>query len=299
MLVLLLITNFIAALPLAVPVFWLISRSSAGTLQAQRLFRDNLDPIWFSDVVNERIRGAELSSTATDLIALLAVMGGMYLLVSTLTSGGILEVYNSEDGRFTMRKFWSGCGAYFWRFFRLMCVSLIFYGAAVGLWALATWRINVADERATVERPGVLWSYGAALLLLLLAAVINMVVDYAKIGAVVNDRSKMFREAFKAARFALGHFFTTGSLYLAVAIVGLVLFVCLTLLRGAVQQSSYVGVFLAFVIGQTAIASRVWTRLAFYSAQLDLYKSLVPAPRSADTTQPPTDTAANAELGEG
>lgn len=60
-------------------------------------------------------------------------MGAGYLLLNTLFAGGVIGVINSADGLFTMRKFWGEAGAHFWRFFRLMLISLFLRR---GLWHL-------------------------------------------------------------------------------------------------------------------------------------------------------------------
>jgi hypothetical protein len=201
MILLLLVASLLLSLPLAAPIFLLVSQTSGGTLLARRLLADQLDVVWLTDLFNEQIAGFSLATISLQLGLLTLVIGGAYLLLNTLLTGGILEVYASEDRRFTMRKFFSGGGAYFWRFFRLLLISLIYYGLAVGVYALLVWRIRVADRQAAVEQPGVLKNYAAGALLLLLLAVANMIFDYAKIGAVTGDRRKMFRETLRAAPF--------------------------------------------------------------------------------------------------
>src|SRR5262245_40483939 len=168
MIVLLLAANIIFALPLAVPIFLLMTQTAGGTLSAQKLFGDNLNVIWFSDLINEQFPGASPASIGFQIVAMLLVVGSVYLLVNTLLAGGIIEVFVSQDQRFSMRKFCTGCGAYFWRFFRLMIISVIFYGIAIGIFGLLGWLINRWDSKATVERPTAFRMWAAWLLLLIL-----------------------------------------------------------------------------------------------------------------------------------
>lgn len=274
MILLLVAANILFALPMAVLVFLFVMKSAGGTIFAQRLFNDNLDALWFSDVINDRIPGASLVSFGIDLFVMMCAMGLIYLIVSAFFAGGILEVFASPDGRFTMKKFFSGCGNSFWRFFRLLMVSIIFYGVAIGIFVLLTLRINSSDRLATVERPGALKTQAAALLMVALMALVGAIQDYARIGASLNDRRKMFREWFKAAGFVFRRFLIAYGLYVLIAIVGLVVFALIAWVRGGVNQNSYLNVFLAFMIGQIAIASRVWTRMTFYAAEIDLYRKL-------------------------
>jgi hypothetical protein len=281
MILLLLLANILFSIPLALLVFVLITQTAGGTLAVQQLYGDKLDPVWLIDMINDQFAGASPATFALQVAGMLVVTGTVYLLINTLLAGGIIEVFASADRRFTMRRFWGGCGGYFWRFFRLMWISMIFYGMAIGVYGLLVWRIGKADSTATVERPTVLKSFAAMLFLLLLISIVNMVFDYARIGAVINDRRKMFRETFKAIRFSLRHPFSAFGLYLILGLSGLTLFAFFLWLRSLVQQDSLGAILLAVVIAQLAIAARMWTRLAYYAGQVDLYQSLVPAPISA------------------
>ena len=274
MILLLVAANILFALPMAVPVFLFVMKSAGGTIFAQRLFNDNLDALWFSDVINDRIPGASFANLGIELFVMLCAMGLIYLMANAFFAGGIIEVLASEDGRFTMKKFFSGCGNSFWRFFRLLMVSIIFYGIAIGVFVLLMFRIESSDKLATIERPGALKIQAAVLLLLALLALVGAIQDYARIGATLNDRRKMFREWFKGARFVFRRFVSAYSLYVLIALVGLVVFALIAWLRGGVNQNSYLNVFLAFLVGQIAIASRVWTRMTFYAAEIDLYRKL-------------------------
>ena len=295
MILLLLFANILSAVPSAILVFLLITQTAGGTLGVQRLYADKLDAVWLIDVINDRFAGASPATFALQLSGMLMVTGMVYLLVNTLLAGGIIEVFASADKRFTMRKFWGGCGAYFWRFFRLMWISVIFYALALGIYWLLVLGIERADKTATVERPTVIKSFGALLLLLLLFSAVNMLFDYAKIGAVINDRRKMFRETFKSVRFAFRHPFSTFGLYLTVGLSGLILFAFFLWLRGLVQQDSLGAILVAVVLAQIAMASRMWSRLACYAAQVDFYQSRMPVPLAAQAPDAISNAAPSPE----
>ena len=272
MVLLLLIANIVSAIPLAIPVLLLFTQTAGGTIMSQRLYGDNLDAIWFSDFINGRLSVSPLTF-GLQLLVLFVFGGIVNLVANTALSGGILEVFTSPDRRFTMRKFWGGCGAYFWRFLRLTMISFIFYALALGLFVLLAWRIVASSKEATVERPTTIKLFAALLLLLLLVSVVNMVFDYARIGAVINDRYTMFRESFKAARFAFKNFVSVSGLYLILSLSGVTLFALLVWFRGLVHQTSLGAILLAVVIGQIAIATEMWMRMAHYAAEVEMYQS--------------------------
>jgi hypothetical protein len=281
----LLAANVLLSLPVIAPIFLLVFGASRGRLAADRLMADKLDAVWLMDVVNRQLPGAAIEIVAAQVGGLFVAMGVCYLLLNTLLTGGVIGVFNSADGLFTMRKFWGEAGAYFWRFFRLTLISLIFYGVAVGIYALLRWPIENAAERASAFESVIYKRWAAMALLALLFAFINMVFDYAKIGtAAHSDRrtSKgMFRETFRAFRFAFRNFFSAFGLYLVITLVGFALFLVFNALRWRVDQSSAGGVSLAILLGQIVIAARMWTRLVFYAAETHLYKKLAADPTPA------------------
>jgi hypothetical protein len=281
MILLLLAANVLLSVPVIVPIFLLVFGASRGRLTADRLMSDKLDAAWLIDVINRQFPGAAIETVAAQVGGLFIAMGVCYLLLNTLLAGGVIGVFNSADGWFTMRKFWGEAGAYFWRFFRLTLISLIFYGVAVGIYLLLRWPIENAAERASSFESMIYKRWAAMALLAMLFAFINMVFDYAKIRTVTHsdrgDSKGMFRETFRASRFAFRNFFSAFGLYLIISLLGLVLFLVFNALRWSVDQSSVGRVLLAILLGQIVIAARMWTRLVFYSAEMHLYKKLATA----------------------
>ncbi|MGH9768338.1 MAG: hypothetical protein ACREAB_12960 [Blastocatellia bacterium] len=291
MIMLLLAANILISLPIVVPIFLLIVFTSGGTLAADRLMADKLDVVWLTDLFNHQFPGAALETVASQVGILLAVTGVGYLLLNTLFAGGVIGVLNSADGWFTMRKFWSEGGAHFWRFFRLMLISLIFYGVAIGIYALLRWPIEDAAEEASAFESVIYKRWAAMALLALMFAFVNMVFDYAKISTVIHNTRGMFRETFRALRFAFRNFFSAFALYLIIALLGLVVFLTFNSLRWSVDQSSAPNVLLAILLGQIVIAGRMWNRLVFYAAEMYLYKKLSPITATAHVVEPQLEFA--------
>lgn len=275
---LLLAVNLLVALPIVTPIFVLIVQTTSHRQAAETMISDTLDPYWLADFINQQLSGESLASVGGQFGALLLVMGISSLLLNTLFAGGVLEVF-ANDERFTMRRFWAGCGAYFWRFFRLLLISLLFYGLAYLIYFLVSIPIDSAKAHSAAFTSVFYKRWMAIALLVLLFSLVNMIFDYARIGAVVGARRRMFRESIGATRFALRNFFGAYSLYWLIGLIGLGGFALLAWLRAAVPQTSGIEVVLAILLAQLAMAVRMWTRLAFYAAELDLYRRLTPPPQ--------------------
>lgn len=277
MALILLAANILFALPVALPLFVLILRTADETVAAEKMMADKLDVDWATDMINLQMPGSSLDSTGIQTGALLAVMGLIYLFATTLLSGGILAVFVSDHQRFTMREFWAGCGAYFWRFFRLMLISLFFYAAAVAVYSVIHRWVGRVDAAATAYETVVFKRWAGFIVLALLLSAVNMIFDYARIMTVVNNPRKMLRQTFSALGFTFRHFFRTWALYLLLTITGLTVTAILVRLRESIDQSSLPVVLAAFVVGQLTLYSRMWARMAAYAGQSDLYRRLAPA----------------------
>jgi hypothetical protein len=265
------VINILFTLPISLPIFILLANTGRETLAVDKLVADKIDINWITDLVNQQFSGASIVNPAIQVGTLALVMGISYLLANTLFAGGILGVM-VNGGQFSMRVFWSGCGTYFWRFLRLFVISLFFYGVVGLVYFLARRPIERAALEATEYQSIVYKRWAILLMLVLLFAFVNMIFDYARIITVFRDSRSMLRETLRAVWFAIRYFFSAYPLYLMIAIVGVSIFLGLATLRALIDQSSWATILGAFFLGQIAIASRIWTRVTFFAAELELYQ---------------------------
>ncbi|MBI1761493.1 MAG: hypothetical protein HYR56_08670, partial [Acidobacteria bacterium] len=267
LLCILLLGNLICIVPVALPVFALVQQSAQGHVVAQRLFANQLDAAWLIDFVNNQFNGFSPASVGLQMGLLLLVAGALYLTANLFFTGGILAVFAGPVERFSLRQFCAGGGAYWWRFARLLLIALVFYGLLLVAYFLASQPLNKAAARATAAGPIEIKRWLLLLALALGCGLINMVFDYARIRTVQHEARRMWRVTFAAWRFCLAYVWRTTCLYLLLAAFGLVLFGAFVWLRNAVPQASWLGVILAFGLGQLAIVARLWTRLALFAGQ--------------------------------
>lgn len=287
----LLAASLAVSIPVVIPIFLLITMTSSSTLAPYSLNAHKLDIVWLIDLFNERFSGFSLDSSALQVGIMLLVAAFFSVLLNVFFAGGIIEVLSDGYGRFSLRRFWAGSGSWFPRFFRLWLLSLIPYGAVFGAFVLVTRFINQWDTEAWREKPGDIASLVALGLLLLVFMIVNMIFDYARIGAVINQshgqRRGMFRETLRSFRFSLRRFVGAFGLYLLVAILGIVVFVLIAALRSSFSQSSLIAALFAIFLGQIAMAARMWNRVTFYAAQIDYYRKYAPPPPIAEPVHPP------------
>jgi hypothetical protein len=198
-----------------------------------------------------------------------------YLLLWTFLVGGILDRYARNRPTRTAA-FFSACGVYFFRFLRLALFAAVGYFILFG--ALHRWLFDVfypwATHNWTVERHA--FFLRLALYFLFGSAVVafNLLLDYAKVRAVVEDRRSMIGALLAAFRFIRRHPARTVGLYLADSLV----FVGVIALYGVVVPgagSAGWSMWLGFAVSEAYLLLRLWAKLVFYASEISLFQALL------------------------
>jgi len=103
-----------------------------------------------------------------------------------------------------------------------------------------------------------------------------MVFDYVKIKLVMARSNHVLGESLWALRFVRDHRWLTLGVFYALGLVGVALALIYAGIDALLTPKSLWLVVPIFLIQQTFMFSRMWLRLAYYSAQIRLYKQ--PAP---------------------
>ena len=201
-------------------------------------------------------------------------LGILYLTLWILLSGGALHLYNTNDP-VTLEAFMRGSGLYFFRFLRLATMAGLFY------WLLYSYLLPFLGDLVQAhirevidERVAFAWTVAKYFLVLGVLVLVNLIVDYARILTVVQNRRSAMLAAIASFRFVIGHLGRTLSLYLIIGLLGLLFLVLYALLAPGGLQDSWSGVVWALVLGQAYIVSRIWIRLLFMASQSVLCASL-------------------------
>ena len=125
-----------------------------------------------------------------------------YVALWIFLAGGIIDRYARERAT-RAAGFFAACGVFFFRFLRLAVVMAIVYGLLfhyVHGWLFDTLYPRLIHD-VNVERTAFFIRAGLYLVFALLAAGCNLVFDYAKVRAVVEDRHSMLGAVAAALRF--------------------------------------------------------------------------------------------------
>ena len=195
-----------------------------------------------------------------------------HLIVWAFFLGGLLDRLARQQ-RVGSVGFLAACGVYFFRFCRLAVLAAVVY--VVLFTVVHTWLFDdlyaLATRDITSEPMALaLWVSLYALFGMVLLAV-NLVFDFAKIRAVVEDRRSMVGAVLAALRFVRRRPADVVSLYLLNGLFYvLILAVYATVATGfGSGQSLWVGV----VVGQAYLVTRLVAALVFYASQTAYFQS--------------------------
>lgn len=228
-----------------------------------------------------------------------AVAVAFYLAAWTFLAGGILDRL-ARRRRLGGAAFFAACGTYFFRFLRLAVVAGLAYWMLFDLfheWLLED-LYEYLTRDVTVERTAFLIRIAGYALFGALVLPVNLLLDYAKIRVVVEDRRSMLGALLAAGRFVRRRPLSTGGLYvLNAALFGLLLagYAAVDPGVGAPDRTS---LWTGLLIGQAYVLARVATKLVFYASQTAYFQSqlahagYVAGPQPAPAEPPAAETLA-------
>jgi hypothetical protein len=206
----------------------------------------------WSDLVDGELVPAPLIATvAVGLAAWLFLTGGA---VDRLARGRAVGT----------RAFFGACGTFFFRFLRLGVLAGMAYLLLVGPChrALFDWFYPWVTRDTSAERVAFAWRLVVYAAWLLPVSAVNVVVDYAKVRAVIEDRRSMVGAVAAGFRFARRHPAAVLGIYAGNSLVLAVAFSLYLLAAPGVNGGDW-RMLVALGAGQAWILARIVTKLAF------------------------------------
>jgi hypothetical protein len=274
-----------AAVPLAMAVNTALSAQLGSSMVADRLL-EGWDVHWAGEFAAEA-RGLATSVTheilgfggtiatvsgvldGTTPHPLVATAAAVYVALWVFLSGGILDRL-ARARPIRTAAFFSACGAYFARFLRLAVVIGVCY------WAIFRWLHPLLFETLwnrwtrdlTSESTALLLRAALYLVLLAALAAVNVIADFAKVRAVVEDRRSMLGALGASLRFVRRRVWRVAGLYFVNlgAVLGLAAVWLL------VDPRATWDAWIAFAAGQLYIVARIAAKLAFMGSEVVFFQ---------------------------
>lgn len=280
--------TFLLALPLAVAMRGAIENHLGRSVVAAAV-ADGVDNDWWQEFLGQ---ATGLSSTFTpSVIGFAAVLDNIsslvearqpvtpvaaalaaYMLGWLFLSGGILDRYARQRPT-RAHGFFAACGVYFFRFLRLGIIAGLAYWLLftyAGGWLISDLFADINRDLGS-ERTAMLWGFALYGTLGLLMLFVNVVIDYAKVRAVVEDRRSMLFAVVAAIGFIARNPGRVLGLYTLNALVFLlVLTIWMLVAPGAGGAGA--GMWLGFAAGQIYLLARLAMKLQFLASQTALFQ---------------------------
>jgi hypothetical protein len=202
----------------------------------------------------------------------LLMLGGAYLVLWLFLAGGILDRY-ARNRPTRAHEFFAACGMYFVRFLRLAPIVAVTYYVLfryVHAWLFDDLYASVT-RNLTVERTAFFWRAGFYGLFGLMLAGVNVIFDYAKARAVIEDRRSMIGAVGAGARFVRRNFGAVTALYALDALMFLAV-IGLYGLAAPGAGTSGILMWLGFIVSQLYLLGRLWVRLVFFASTAALFQ---------------------------
>lgn len=269
----------LAALPLlGVAVPMLAHSGYASSLLKQ------FDVMFLIEAFQSRPGAGGAVFSAYPLVIFLTMIGGVFL------AGGAVKLMVHDAIVYSPREFWSGCGEYFWRFFRLMIYSLFFYGIAS---ALAGVIGKIADKvwgEGLEGAPIVVAGWVSQSLLLLLCGVISTAMDYAKVRLVADESRKSLRACLGSLWLVITNPRAMGA-WLILAVFWLAFTLLYQPVANNIPATKMPLIVLLAIWQQFYILARVWLRFLSWGTAAELDPVLRPRPLPPEEFVPAVEAA--------
>lgn len=258
--------NFVTALVLSMPIYYLLSTQLNHSLLGEKVALE-FDHIWFIQFLNK------YDVNLGELPYMFYLLVGVYLLIQTFYSGGLIAVFNTPKKNHTVDFFFGGV-KYWLRFTRVLLVSLIFFIAALIvndlLGDFITWGFQHSEN---VMADFVLRSI-RYLLLLFFILVITIISDYSKVSLAVDDDRKVLRKIMSTMFFLKNNASKIFILFLIVGSFGAIGAIIYNIVSGTIPKAPFYFLILSFILQQMLIIFRLLIRMLFFATEVNIYKDL-------------------------
>jgi len=206
----LLFVNFVIAALGTIPMASRVGSAADHSLHSQVLSNGFDLPAFLELASNPDVA---LWSKTTDSIWFALI----FFFFALFLTGGILETYRA-DRKLTSAEFFEACGAYFWRWIRLVVYLLIVLAPVLFLASGITKWSDKLSEDAPQEKLGFWVDVWGLLFVLLLMMVIRLWFDMAQVRAVAEQEPAMRRNLARTLKLIFRNFGALFGMYFCISL---------------------------------------------------------------------------------
>ncbi len=256
--ILLLIFSFVVV----IPFFGILKKETGFSMSVYPLLKD-FDLTVYSDFIQHSGKAIK------PFVSIGIWLSVFYLFFGVFLSGGIIHIIYDEENNFSLKEFFAGCGNYVLPFFRLTFFSFLVQAViALIIYVPLFAYLDSLSETAESEITLVYTFITGAAIHLILAAIVMLITDYAKIMMVVNESRKAFVSFWLSFKFFLKYFFKVIFLYillLVFPVLALIAYFIFSQHFTIVSKSSFL---IVVTVQQVFVLFRLWFKIWFYGSEI-------------------------------
>jgi hypothetical protein len=255
--------NLAAALIATIPISGYLSNTLGESLASSKLL-DGFNYTLITDLLNQYGEGISILMDQTLLLIL------VFLIITIFLTGGMLHLFKRQE-KFDYKTFWYGCQHYFWRLLRLTIYFLLIQVVLLVLFYFLFLRLTNGFSPFKLESEAQVISVLQVLIpiYLILATLLLMIQDYAKIHMVEKDQSFLFYPFWQSFKITFKNFGSFSLLYLINLISALAAWGLYLILSKSVQSIWL----LALIVGQGFVLFRILLNMINLASATMRYQS--------------------------
>lgn len=261
------VLNLLMGLTIAIPFMGALKEASGHSMAPQNLLK-GFDFTSFQEIL--RHYGEEISSYLSHGFWMVL----FFLILSIFLTGGILTAFNKKESTFSLKSFFSGCGTFFFRFFKVSLYTVFMHIIlAVFVYLIFTLIVaGIAGGTASEKTFFYLFVFFLGIHLLL-GIYLIIITDYSRFMLVLNDSGKVLKSIWLATKFVTRKFPRTYGLYLMLLVIPLILFYLYMIASRTIGMTSGLTILIMFVLQQLFIWLRISLRIWTFASQFDYYSA--------------------------
>jgi hypothetical protein len=237
----------------------------------------------------------------TPLAATIVGVTAAWLVLWSFLAGGIIDRF-ARARRTRSHGFFGACGMHFWRLLRLGVVAWLAYGFLfryVHAWIFADAYPWLTTD-VMIERTAFALRLGGYVVFGTLLILCNLVLDYARVRVVVEDRRSALGALLAGGRFVWRNAAGTTGLYMLNAAAFLLLVALYAMLAPGAPRYG-LSMWLVFGLGELYILARHYLKLLFYASETVFFQGALAhaaytaAPALVWPESPAAETIGNAD----
>ena len=260
------LANLLFGLVLMLPFRAVLDNFSGKTLMGAKL-AGRLDMDFLFDLLTHN---QNMVSIFTGMVL---VVPAVYWLFSLFLSGGAFSVLVKGE-KYSAAMFWNGAATYFGRFFRIFLWSLPVLGILFCVQFIETGLERLIFGKVPYQNISYWGGWVKFSLRTLSILLFGLVLDYARIHAVLTDEKRMRVSVWQGIKFAFGNIGRTFGLTFILFLAGAVVLVIYNPISNALAAPNVLVVIALFLLQQTYMMFRMTLRLTLFASQLNLYNKL-------------------------